>query len=141
MEEASLSSLKLLASSMAERARFELARDVNPYPLSRRAPSTAQPSLRNWRLKAGSWKLDSHSCRSPRFPKQNNYNGLPCHCQLSIVDCRFLLSRRSRKNSCRTTPHSSANTPVITSIRWFRRGSWTRLKRLPAAPALGSAAP
>jgi hypothetical protein len=31
---------------MAERARFELARDVNLYPLSRRALSTAQPSLR-----------------------------------------------------------------------------------------------
>jgi hypothetical protein len=30
---------------MAERARFELARDANLYPLSRRAPSTAQPSL------------------------------------------------------------------------------------------------
>lgn len=37
----------LSKSKMAERARFELARGVNPYPLSRRALSTTQPSLRD----------------------------------------------------------------------------------------------
>ena len=49
--------------------------------------------------------------------------------------------RRLRKNSSRTAAHSSSRTPATNSQRWLRRSSWGMLKRLQAAPALGSAAP
>ena len=39
---------------------------------------------------------------------------------------------RSWLKNCRITcEHSSASTPSVTSIRWFNRGSATRLPRLP----------
>ena len=50
------------------------------------------------------------------------------------------LRRRPTKNDRRRTLDSSANRPLATSIRWFRRWSATTLYSVPAAPALSSAA-
>lgn len=49
--------------------------------------------------------------------------------------------RRSAKKARNSSPQSSARSPPATCGRWFSRGSARMSKTLPAAPALGSAAP
>jgi hypothetical protein len=46
--------------------------------------------------------------------------------------------RSAAKNPFSIAAHSSLNTPLATSIRWFRRGSCTRFPSEPQKPALGS---
>jgi hypothetical protein len=46
--------------------------------------------------------------------------------------------RLPRKKPRSRSPHSAASTPLVTSIRWFSRGSRAMSNSVPTAPAFGS---
>ena len=96
---------------MAERVGFEPTRRFTAYSISSRAPSTS-------------------SATSP---------GIPYGVSETSCVCFFL--RRCRKKSRIICAHSSALTPAVTAIRWFKASFCAILKRDSTAPAFTSALP
>ena len=97
--------------SLAERVGFEPTRRFTAYSISSRAPSTS-------------------SATSP---------GIPYGVSETSCVCFFL--RRCRKKSRIICAHSSALTPAVTAIRWFKASFCAILKRDSTAPAFTSALP